>query len=190
MIHMLVELPTWMLIRSFGILSYLTLFIGMVMGISYSFPTIKGHRKGLLLRWHTYANITGMGFALLHTVLLIIDTFMPFDWAELLIPFHAANSPLWNGLGTIAMYGLLLVLLTTDIRHKLKRKLWLALHMLSYPIFALLLLHGFFLGTDSKQGWAILMYVVTAIILLGLTVLRMQQSIRKRQVKLGPTKHL
>ena len=36
MIHFFVELPTWMLIRTFGILSYLTLFVGMAIGITYS----------------------------------------------------------------------------------------------------------------------------------------------------------
>ncbi|WP_246320173.1 ferric reductase-like transmembrane domain-containing protein [Paenibacillus qinlingensis] len=190
MIHFLIELPTWMLIRTFGILSYLTLFMGMAVGITYSYPQIKGHKKGQLLRWHTYANVTGMCFALLHTVLLIIDTFMPFDWAELLIPFSAKNNPVLNGLGTIAMYGLLLVLFTTDIRHKLKRKLWLALHMLSYPIFALSLLHGIFLGTDSKQGWAATMYIATAIILVGLTLVRFQLLSRKRQVKVRQTKQM
>ncbi len=187
MIHFFVELPTWMLIRTFGILSYLTLFVGMAIGITYSYPQIKGHKKGQLLRWHTYANLTGTCFALLHTVLLIIDTFMPFDWAELLIPFTAKNNPVLNGMGTIAMYGLLIVLFTTDIRHKLKRKLWLALHMLSYPIFVLSLLHGILIGTDSKQGWASLMYIATAIILVGLTALRFQLSSRKRQVKVGQT---
>ncbi|KRF03574.1 hypothetical protein ASG89_02050 [Paenibacillus sp. Soil766] len=190
MIHLLIDLPTWILIRTFGILSYLTLFVGMAIGITYSFPQFKGHKKGQLLRWHTYTNLTGTGFALLHTVLLIIDTFMPFDWAELLIPFSAKNNPVLNGMGTIAMYGLLLVLFTTDIRNKLKRKVWLALHMLSYPIFALSLLHGIFLGTDSKQGWAATMYIATAIILVGLMLVRFQLSSRKRQVKVGQTKQL
>lgn len=188
MIHFFVELPTWLMIRTFGILSYLTLFLGMAIGITYSFPQLQGRKKGQLLRWHTYANLTGTCFALLHTVLLIIDTFMPFDWAELLIPFTAKNNPILNGLGTLAMYGLLIVLFTTDIRHKLKRKLWLALHMLSYPIFVLSLLHGILLGTDSKRGWAALMYVGTAIILISLTLLRFQLSSRKRQVQAGQTK--
>ncbi|OCT11679.1 hypothetical protein A8709_27785 [Paenibacillus pectinilyticus] len=183
MIHFLVGLPTWMLIRTFGILSYLTLFLGMSLGIIYSFPQIKGHKKGQVLRWHTYANVTGTCFALLHTVLLIIDTFMPFDWAELVIPFTAKHNPILNGIGTLAMYGILLVLFTTDIRNKLKRKIWLAFHLLSYPIFALSLLHGTLIGTDSKQGWAILMYFGTAAILVSLTVLRFQFSARKRQLK-------
>ncbi|MNQ76843.1 Ferric reductase like transmembrane component [compost metagenome] len=190
MIHFFVDLPTWMLLRSFGLLSYMTLFIGMALGILYSYPQIKGMMKGRFLRWHTYANLTGTCFALLHTVLLIIDTFMPFDWAELLIPFTAKHNPLLNGIGTLAMYGLLLVILTTDLRNKLKRKLWLTIHFMSYPIFALAMIHGLLLGTDSKLEWVMFMYVATAIILFGLTMMRFLFSERGRQVKAGQTKQM
>lgn len=62
--------------------------------------------------------------------------------------------------------------------------------MLSYPIFTLSLLHGIFLGTDSKQGWAATMYIATAIILVGLTLVRFQLSSRKHQVKVGQTKQM
>jgi sulfoxide reductase heme-binding subunit YedZ len=187
MIHLLVELPTWMLIRTFGVLSFITLFVGMVLGITYSFPQLKGHKKGQVLRWHNYANLTGTCLALLHTALLIIDTFMPFDWAELFIPFTAKHNPVLNGIGTIAMYGLLIVLFTTDLRHKLKRKLWLAIHFMSYPIFALSLLHGLLIGTDSKQSWALGMYIATAAILISLTALRSLLMRRKRQMRVGKT---
>ncbi|OPH46816.1 hypothetical protein BC351_12815 [Paenibacillus ferrarius] len=182
MIQILVDLPSWSLIRLFGILAYLSLFIGMALGISYSFPYWKGQRKAQLLRWHTSANYTGTCLALLHAVLLIIDAFMPFEWKEILIPFAASNSAGLNGIGTIAMYGLLLLILTTDLRHKLKRKLWLAFHFLSYPIFILALLHGLLIGTDSSNIWIKMMYLSTFLLLAGLTVARVLMGSRKRQV--------
>ncbi|SDN21709.1 Ferric reductase like transmembrane component [Paenibacillus sp. yr247] len=183
MIQFLVDLPSWTLIRLFGILSYLSLFVGMALGITYSFPTWKGQMKAQLLRWHTTANQLGTCLALLHTVLLVIDTFMPFEWKEILIPFTAKQSAGLNGIGTIALYGLLLLIFTTDIRHKLKRKLWFALHLLSYPIFILSLVHGLYIGTDSSNLFIKAMYVSTGILLVGLTAVRFVFRPRKRQVR-------
>ncbi|MFD0692474.1 ferric reductase [Paenibacillus sp. GCM10027628] len=183
MVHFLVSLPAWSLIRIFGILSYLSLFIGMALGILYSFPQWKGQTKAQLMRSHTFANHLGTCLALLHTLLLVIDTFMPFDWHELLIPFTAKQSTGLNAIGTLAMYGLLLLVFTTDIRHKLKRKIWFALHLLSYPIFVLALVHGLFLGTDSANPLFKLMYIVTAAVLVVLTLARAVVRPRKRQIQ-------
>ncbi|MFC5451967.1 ferric reductase-like transmembrane domain-containing protein [Paenibacillus aestuarii] len=172
MVHFLISLPSWTLIRWFGLAAYISLFIGMALGILYSFPQLKGTAKLRTMQIHTLANHLGTGLALLHALLLVIDAYMPFDWHELLIPFTAGHSPGLNAIGTIAMYGLLLLVFTTDIRHKLKRKLWLAFHFLAYPIFALALVHGLLLGSDSAQQMIKMMYAATAAVLILLTALR------------------
>ncbi|MBA2944059.1 ferric reductase-like transmembrane domain-containing protein [Paenibacillus sp. CGMCC 1.16610] len=187
MIQILLDLPIWMLIRVFGILSYLSLFVGMALGIAYSFPQWKGQTKARLLRSHTYANHLGTCLALLHTVLLVIDTFMPYDWKEILVPFAAKHSAVLSGTGSIALYGLLLLIFTTDIRQKLKKKLWFAFHLLSYPIFVLALIHGVFIGTDSSNILIKTMYVTTALLLIGLTVLRAVVRPRKQAARAKET---
>lgn len=187
MIQILVDLPSWTLIRLFGIFSYLSLFVGMALGITYSFPQWKGQTKARFLRWHTYANHWGTCLALLHTVLLVIDAFMPYDWKEILVPFAAKHSTGLNGIGSIALYGLLLLIFTTDIRQKLKKKLWFAFHLLSYPIFVLALVHGLYLGTDSSSILIKTMYVITALLLIGLTVLRAVVRPRKQAARAKET---
>ncbi|MGG1556190.1 ferric reductase-like transmembrane domain-containing protein [Paenibacillus ferrarius] len=169
MITWFVQLPVWTLVRVLGIGSFLSLSAGMVIGIIYGYPQMKGKKKAQLHRYHTYLNNAGTALALLHAVLLIIDTFMPFDWHEILVPFTAEHSPVLNGIGTVALYGLLLVLLTTDLRQKLRRKLWLTLHMLSYPIFVLALIHGLMLGTDRHLGIVQAMYAAAVLALIAAT---------------------
>jgi len=187
MVHFLITLPVWTLIRWFGLAAYVSLFVGMACGICYSFPQLKGAAKLRTMQAHTFANHLGTCLALLHALLLIIDTYMPFDWHELLVPFTAAHSPGLNAIGTIAMYGLLLLVFTTDIRHKLKRKLWLTFHFLAYPIFALALFHGLFLGTDSTQPLIKMMYGTTAAVLILLTALRAAMRPRKSRVAVANT---
>jgi sulfoxide reductase heme-binding subunit YedZ len=175
----IVDLPLWAMIRYSGLLAYLLLFIGMALGILYSFPQWTSSVKMKVMKGHTLANNTGTLLALFHAVLLIIDTYMPFSWREILVPFAAEKSPVANGLGTLAVYGLLILLLTTDLRNKLKRKLWRMIHLLSYPIFIMALLHGFFVGSDSGNGLVRNMYMMTSLVLLLLTVARFLVPSRK-----------
>ncbi|QHW32427.1 ferric reductase [Paenibacillus rhizovicinus] len=172
MIDLLLRLPTWEIIRVAGIASFCLLTVGMALGISYNFAIWPRGSKRRLYRWHSFCTIAGTAIGLLHGMTTIIDTYVPYTWKDLLIPFSSAYAPAWSGLGSLSGYGMLLVILTTDLRNKLKRPLWLLFHLLSYPIYMMALLHGFFLGSDSDLPGIRLLYAASVIFLLGLTAAR------------------
>ncbi|MED1953078.1 ferric reductase-like transmembrane domain-containing protein [Brevibacillus centrosporus] len=172
MTEWILQLPTWEMIRFFGLLSYYLLFAGVVLGISYSFPGWTPKTKGKLYRLHGAASVSGMFIGVLHAMLLVIDTYMPFSWYEILLPFAASHSPVVNGLGTLAAYGMAIIILTTDLRNKLHRKVWRVIHFASYPTFVLALAHGIGGGTDTKVGWIFLSYVVTFAVVSILLIAR------------------
>ncbi|WP_138753827.1 ferric reductase [Paenibacillus sinopodophylli] len=166
----LINLPTWQLTRIFGIAAYLLLFGGMALGILYSYPFVKGKRKQAVYKYHMRLTNSGALLALLHAAVLIIDTYTPFTWLELLIPFTAHEHPVIYGIGTLSLYGMLLLLLTSDFRTKLSKGVWLTIHLLAYPIFVLAMAHGFLAGTDSQAPLVKWMYgltLMTTLLLLG-----------------------
>jgi DMSO/TMAO reductase YedYZ heme-binding membrane subunit len=173
------------MIRSLGIVSYVMLAVGICLGILYSFPFWNGKQKGTLYKVHTLFTNVGTLFGLLHGVITVIDQYMPYSWSEVLIPFAAKQHPVLNGLGTLAGYGLLLLIFTSDIRNKLKRPLWHAIHLLSYPIFIAAFIHGCFLGTDTQQPGIKLMYFVSIAAIVALTVARGMVH-KPRQTLLSP----
>ncbi|MGG4144687.1 ferric reductase-like transmembrane domain-containing protein [Paenibacillus algorifonticola] len=160
--------PTWQMTRVLGIGSYLMLFVGMSLGMLYSYPFVKGPSKARVYNWHIRFTNGGTLLALLHMAVLVIDTYTPFTWGELLIPFTAHEHPVIYGIGTLALYGMLVLILTSDLRPKLKRKVWLAIHMLAYPIYLLALFHGILAGTDTQLGLVQFMYGATLIVSVGL----------------------
>jgi methionine sulfoxide reductase heme-binding subunit len=172
MIQFLLGLPTWQMIRVFGVVSFLLLAAGMCLGVLYSYPLWTGKAKAGLYKWHTRCTNAGMVIGLLHGVITVIDTYMPFSWREVLIPFAAQNHTILNGLGTLAGYGTLVLVFTSDFRHKIGKKIWLAIHLMSYPVFAASLIHGFFEGTDSGLPGIRWMYLVSLGALVLLTVVR------------------
>ncbi|WP_052486942.1 ferric reductase-like transmembrane domain-containing protein [Gordoniibacillus kamchatkensis] len=161
MMNMIVSLPSWQIIRTLGIASFVLLTVGICLGIAHGFPQLTGKAKKRVYKLHTLLTNGGTVLGLLHGAILVIDAYMPFAWSEVLIPFTAKQHPILNGLGTLAAYAMLLLIFTSDIRHKLGRKIWLAIHLLSYPIFAAALIHGFFIGTDTQQLPVRMMYLAS-----------------------------
>ncbi|PZT57097.1 ferric reductase [Paenibacillus silvae] len=180
-------LPTWSIIRISGIAAYLFLFVGVFLGIAQGMPMAKGKPKAIMFQWHTRTTWLAFGLGIIHALTLVIDHYSPFTWSELLIPFTASVHPVGSGLGTLAFYGLLIVLLSSDLRNKLGRKWWFMFHMLSYPVFAGLLIHGLVTGSDSANIIIRLMYVFTGLSIVGITVLRGLLRERKGpEITIGP----
>ncbi|MEV5029807.1 ferric reductase [Paenibacillus sp. LPE1-1-1.1] len=164
----IIGLPTWQLTRILGICAYLLLFAGMAFGILYGYPFVKGKRKPSVYKTHMRLTNGGSLLALLHAAVLVIDTYTPFEWKEILVPFMAHEHPVLYGMGTLSLYGLILLLLTSDFRQKLSKGVWLTIHMLAYPIFMMAMAHGFFAGTDSQLPAIKWMYGATFAITLML----------------------
>jgi sulfoxide reductase heme-binding subunit YedZ len=175
MIEFITALPVWQIIRSLGII-YLLLAVGICLGITYSFRAIKGKSKARLHKMHTFFTIAGTGIGLLHGMITVIDQYTAFNWSEVLIPFTAVHAPFLNGLGTLCGYGMLLIIFTSDIRYKLKRKVWLLIHMLSYPIFIMAFIHGYFIGTDSELPGVKWVYFLSITLVISLTTARFMMT--------------
>ena len=150
----------------------------------------KGKPKAIMFQWHTRATWLAFGLGIVHALVLVIDHYSPFTWGAF-NSFTASVHPIGSGLGTLAFYGLLIVLLSSDLRSKLGRKWWFMFHMLSYPVFAGLLIHGMVTGSDSGHVIMRLMYVFTGISIIGITVLRgLLREHKEPEITIGPKKRV
>lgn len=172
MIAWFLALPWWETIRALGLLSFAAITAGICLGILYSLPLWSGPVKKRLYKTHSTLTIGGAALGLVHGMLTVVDTYVPYSWSELLIPFSASYHPLLSGLGTLSLYAMLIIILSTDLRGKLKRPLWFALHLSAYPAFVMALVHGFFMGTDSSSLAAQWFYSLSACAVVLATLVR------------------
>ncbi|WP_426445551.1 hypothetical protein ACP26L_19410 [Paenibacillus sp. S-38] len=98
----------------------------------------------------------------------------------MLIRFASTHAPWLTGLGTLSAYGMLIIVASTDLRSSLPKKVWLWLHLLSYPVFVMAWIHGFFQGTDTQAPAVRWMYVLTAACVAALTAARIRSGTRLR----------
>ncbi|GIN93890.1 ferric reductase-like transmembrane domain-containing protein [Siminovitchia terrae] len=183
---------TWVLIRLFGLLSYLFFTLSVSFGMLGQFRSLKA-KKALLFQIHLSSAWAGMMTVLVHVLLLLIDSYQPYELDELLIPFSASYSPILSGIGTIAFLMSLSVIFTSDTMVKvLGRPLWKKIHILVFPAWLGMVIHGLFLGTDSSNIAVYWFYIISIFIVLVILLSTMMQQKKKRkemqQKELTPTR--
>jgi predicted ferric reductase len=161
----------WYVTRAAGLTSYLLLWLSMVWGMAIStkffHPTVDGTYS---YDFHEFLSLLGLGFVLLHVVVLMLDQFLPFSIWQIMIPFIDTYRPFWVGLGIIGFYLSLLVTVTFYLRKIIGAQAFRRIHVLSLVGYLGATLHGLFAGTDSVLPVAKLMYGGTFLVIIFLTI--------------------
>lgn len=171
--------PVWDTSRSLGLTSYLLLFISMVAGILQSLKVMPPKSKANLAAVHTLGGWLGLLFGLTHGLVLLFDTYVGYSIGEILIPFTAKKNPVEIGFGTISLYMIFLLVLSSDLLKNLGKKVWRSIHFLAFPAFLLALYHGISIGTDIAVPGIKLLYAVTGSVVAFLVVIRILISANK-----------
>jgi predicted ferric reductase len=107
------------------------------------------------LELHRFTGLLGIGFGLIHALVLLGEDYMNYTLGQLLIPFMGSNyRPEWVGFGQMAFYMHLVVAYSYYVRNRLGTHAWRAIHMLSFALFLMVLIHGVKSGTDTGTAWA------------------------------------
>ncbi len=122
---------------------------------------------------HQYTSLLGLGFAAFHALILLADQYIGYNLIQVVIPFASTGyRQVWVGLGQTSLYLSILVSFTFYVRKQIGNRTWQMIHLLSYLLFALTLLHGVLSGTDSGNMWVSLYYWGAGFSLLFLTIYR------------------
>jgi methionine sulfoxide reductase heme-binding subunit len=167
----------WIAIRATGLTGYFLLTLSLLMGIYSHIP----RKRGSILGFHQIIGQVALLFIGIHAYLLIFDNYEPFSVSELLIPFSASYEPILSGLGTIAVYLLIIVILTSDFMKKVGRSAWKKAHYLVFPLWFLSVIHGLFLGTDTESLWAVALYGGSVLIVSMATIFLVWKKVSQKR---------
>ncbi len=160
----------WYVTRAAGLTAYVLLWLSMVWGMAISTKILSPALEGTYTYdFHEFLSLLGLGFVLLHVVVLVLDKFLPFNWWQIFIPFIDTYRPLWVGLGIIGFYIFLLVTVTFYMRQSIGNRAFRSIHILSLAGYLGATLHGFFGGTDSALPITRLIYAGTFLVVVFLT---------------------
>lgn len=153
----------WIVSRVTAMLSYGALAASTIYGLGMTTHLLDAISRRLV-NDTLHENLSSWGLALGagHALLLLLDDYIQFTWESILVPFSAPWRPISVGLGTIALYLLIVLVATSKARRFIGTRLWRVIHLLAFVAFALITAHGFLSGTESSLAWAKALYVASA----------------------------
>ena len=178
----------WYIIRGAGFAAAAILILLMLSGI--------GQATGILYRWIEPVKMwtihKALGIALLvaiavHGGFLLIDHFVHFNLVNILVPFssHYTNGTKLFGLplgsfgvtlGVLAMYGAVILVLSSLLWIDSKKRTWKLLHYLSYFVMAFVFIHALYVGSDLKYGLFRAVWILAIILIVLAVVIRLWRA--------------
>ncbi len=160
----------WYVTRSAGFASYFLLWLSTALGLAI--PTKLFDKllpRAATFDFHQFISLLAIGFIALHVGVLMADQYLPFNLAQILVPFIAPYRPVWVGIGVFSFYLTLLVTITFYIRSRIGMKAFKTIHYFSLVSYFGVVIHSFMSGTDSSVPAVQWMYIATSLVVAALT---------------------
>lgn len=184
LIHRIVTTWPWYLMRASGFAAAGLVIMLMLSGI--------GHVTGFTYRYlepiKAWAVHKALAYALLgciaiHVATVLIDKFVPFSLADVLIPglnqynnhsalFGWALGSIAIAAGIFATWGILVIVWSSLTWINTKKHQWRQLHYLSYAVVVAVFLHGLLTGTDLRAGFLRGAWLTIGLLLVAATLIR------------------
>jgi len=110
-------------------------------------------RSPAVLALHSFLSWFWVPLVVVHVVALLLDGTARLTALDVVIPFRAPYAQVPVGLGTVGLLLLVLIGVTSALRRRMSPRLFRTVHRLSYPTFALFLVHAQLAGTDFSRTW-------------------------------------
>jgi sulfoxide reductase heme-binding subunit YedZ len=102
---------------------------------------------------HNWTAYVALALALAHPLLLLVDKSLRYRVADIVLPVSAPHQPVWTLLGSLALYALLVVIVTTQkaVKRRLGFRAWKNIHLISYGTALLFVIHGIVMDPELKD---------------------------------------
>ncbi len=157
----------WYLSRSSGIVALVLLVLSVVWGVLLATRVLRPHdRPAWLLDLHKWFGGLALVMTGLHLFGLVMDSWIDFGAADLLVPGASDFNPLAVAIGIVSMYVMIAVQVSSYMRRRLSQRVWRGIHVLSYGLVWTAAIHAGLAGTDTVNR----LYQALAILLTMLGV--------------------
>lgn len=141
---------------------------------------------------HNWTAYVALVLALGHAVLLLPDAALKYRVMDILFPVNAPHQAAWTVLGTLSLYALIAVIITTQkvVKNRLGFRAWKNIHLISYGTALLFVIHGIVMDPllkDRPVDWLDgekLLSELCGGVLVAATVIRWRYY-QRRQRRIG-----
>jgi sulfoxide reductase heme-binding subunit YedZ len=132
--------------------------LGMLLSIQYkksslwnSMPKLIRHTD--INSLHNYTAYIALSLVILHPIFLLFASSSKFRIVDILFPINAPNQKFFVAFGTLSMFALIIVIVTTQksIKRKMSFRTWKNIHLISYGTALIFIIHGIVLDPQLKD---------------------------------------
>ena len=162
------------------------MLIGLLMALRYSPVRLWPHRRVNLFAMHQWTAYLAVALTVSHPAVLLLLRVHRFRLLDVLWPVHSYLQPKMNVVGALALYLVVVVVVSSVLRTRLGRPLWRRLHYFVFPAAVLLFTHSIFTDPELRDGKPDLLdggklFVYgCCVVVLAVTVLRVRLSVSLR----------
>lgn len=175
----------WILGRGLGVAAYVALTAMVVLGLWLRHPWRARFRRpapAAILWAHVALAACTITLVAGHLTALALDRYAGVGWTGAFVPWGAHAKSTGVALGTIALYGLVLVFGTAALAGSIGRAAWFPIHSVSVLVFCITVAHGIMSGSDGNAlRWV---YVASGLLVVVLQFTRWLVGTLARDVDL------
>lgn len=175
----------WYVTRVAGLVSFFLLYIVMFLGLSIRTPILNKIVKPIhSLNIHAWLSVQALILVIVHGGVLLFDKYAAFSWLDISVPFFNKTYGWSLAAGIMAMYLMLVLILTSYFKKFINYKVWRLIHFLNIALYAMGVYHALNLGTDLASGMGRTIFIglnvfLAFIIVVNLSV-RLVGAIRRK----------
>lgn len=170
----------WWSMRALGLVAYLALWLSALFGVFVSAKGAGGLlNKATTVALHNRWALAALVATTLHVLAAIVDPLAGVSPLAVAVPLASATLTGPMALGTLALWGIAVIALTTALSRRLPRWAWRAAHASAFGTLLLALVHGVTAGTDTASPVVRGLYLVTSALLVGAVIQRVLLTRRR-----------
>jgi predicted ferric reductase len=167
----------WYVARASGLVAWSLLAASVIWGLLMTSQAVRRiARTSWLLDLHRWLGGLALVFTGVHVAAIMSDSYVHFGLASVLVPLATHWHPVMIAYGIASLYLLVAIELTSLLRRRINRRLWRAVHFLSFPLFVASTLHGVTAGTDSGAPMLVITVVLAGAAVTGLAIARVAKA--------------
>lgn len=162
----------WYTARAGGLTAWGLATAAVIWGLLLSGRITRKPKPSWVLDLHRFLGALTVVFVGIHVLALWLDSYVQFGPAQLFVPFMSSWKPVAVAWGIIAMYLLVAIELTSLVQRRIPRRVWHAIHLSSFGLFALATVHALTAGSDGTTAPVRWFALISTLVVVNLTVLR------------------
>lgn len=160
----------WYIGRASGIIGFILLWFTVFLGLSIRNPLLKKIVEPIYsFDFHCFLAAMAVFWSLIHGTSFIFDQSIQFTWKDSFVPFFSKTTlvdPNFLVLGIMAFYAMVIITITSYLKKHLNHTVWRILHFLNPLAFIFVVVHGYFNGTDMKNFWIGMAFLISSYFLV------------------------